>query len=500
MTARATLGAGLLLCLVGQAAAQAEPLAPQKQAHTALAIVVGSNRGPSASIAQLRYADDDALANERMARMLGMTTTVLVTLDEETRTLFPALGKPQRASRTNLSEAFATARARTREARARGQSTSLHFFFAGHGDTEAGRPFLQLDDARLWPEDLADGLSTIAADETHVIIDACYGTRFVGTRGPGGQRASLAPGFSTAVGPRWPPRTGFLTARSASGQTHEWAEFQAGIFSHEARSGLIGGADVDDDGRITYRELAAFVTQANAAVPNMKYRPQVVANPPKGDLDATLAILPVGPMALRIDARPTGHTIIETEAGVRLADLHPGPGQDLTLRLPLNMGSLFVQRLRPEAEYRIEPQAHVRLSNLQAAPPRAHARGAAQESFRQLFALPFDRDVAANYTAPTLGVEAWREEVEPSRAQQTWGWATLGVGLASTLAGTAFGISAHMLSNEADGATGLQRSELGDRIDQRNTAATVLISTGLIASAVGAGLLWWQTSQQGTEP
>src|SRR6185436_2760588 len=125
---------------------------------------------------------------------------------------------------------------------AAGRRTELYFLFAGHGDITDGRPFLQLDDAKLWREDLAELLRGAGADANHVVVDACYGAAFVSDRGPGGERDRLPSGFSRGTKAVWPARTGFLTARSSGGQTHEWAEYQAGVFSHELRSGLMGAA------------------------------------------------------------------------------------------------------------------------------------------------------------------------------------------------------------------------------------------------------------------
>ena len=47
------------------------------------------------------------------------------------------------------------------------------------------------------------------------------------------------------------------------------------------RSALYGAADADGNGRVDYREVAAFVQQANASIPNDKYRSSVFARPPR---------------------------------------------------------------------------------------------------------------------------------------------------------------------------------------------------------------------------
>jgi hypothetical protein len=454
-----------------------------------VAIVVGSNRSPSTTVPELRYADDDAIQNARTMTMLGASTTLLVTADAETRDLFPATAATGPATREGLVSALDRAYATLALARASGRPTRLYLFFAGHGDTVDGRPFLQLDDARLWRDDLAQLLRRSPADQNNLVIDACSASLFVGARGPGGERAPLAPGFSRLGGPSWPAGTGLVTARSAGGQTHEWTEFQGGIFSHEVRSGLMGAADANLDGRVTYRELAAFVSRANQAIVNHKYRPEVVTAAPGGDLDAVVATLPEGPLLLELD-RDTGRAFVESERGVRLADLHTSPGLAVRLRLPVDMGTLFVQKVDAGTEVRVA--AHpglVRLSQLEATPPRARARGAAHEAFRMLFTLPFGE----------ASVDEWHEEVTitagapPERAlpaRPGWlPWSLTGAGAAAALVGAGLGASSYVMAAQAH--DGSARLAAAPRIEGRNHAAVATGVAGLVAVGVGLAWAWW---------
>ena len=199
-----------------------------------------------------------------------------------------------------------------------------------------------------------------------------------------------------------------MTARSLGDKTHEWTEFQAGIFSHEVRSGLLGAADADRNGKVTYRELGAFVRRANEAIVNRKYRPEVVTQPPAGDPDAVFAELPDGPMVLELDNDP-GRIFVDSENGVRLADLHPAPGMRLALRLPTDLGVMYVQQVGSEREVRLEPKpGRLLLSALAPSTARARARGAAHDAFRLLFARQFDapRCGASSRRWPTCST--WR--------------------------------------------------------------------------------------------
>jgi hypothetical protein len=463
-----------------------------------LAVVIGSNESPTPSLERLRYADDDAIQNARTLTLLGVRPQLLVTADAETRELFPAVRADGPATRAAVVAAFDRSAGLARQARARGQAPTLYIFIAAHGDTDADRAFLQLDDGRLWREDLAELARRVGADQTHVVIDACQASAFVGVRGPGGDRFPLGFGFSReARGPSWPPRTGFLTARSSGGQTHEWTEFQAGIFSHEVRSGLLGGADVDRDGRVTYAELGAFIRRANELIPNRKYRPEVLTSPPGGALEAVVATLPAGPLVLDIEGKVAGRASVESESGVRLADVHVAPGSAVSLRLPTDLGAVFVALERPPGEFRVAPSpGRVVLSELVPEPVRARPRGAAHESFRRLFARPFDADAVAAFRADAV-LAAEQPAPGPSRsALRTTGSIAVAVGVAGLATGGVLLVSARQLSQDGminDRLTGVEREALNRRIDRRNRWGVITSSAGAAVLGVGLGLLLWQS-------
>ncbi|HXI59197.1 MAG TPA: hypothetical protein VNO55_24185 [Polyangia bacterium] len=483
-----------------------------RPAPLSLAIVVGSNRGPSASQENLRYGDDDAIQSARMLTLLGTQTTLLVDPDAETRELFPGERPDGPATQAAMKSAFGRAAEKISAARAAGRPSRLYFFFAGHGDLADGRPFLQLEDGRLWREDLAELLRAANADDNHVLVDACYAASFVADRGPGGQRNRMAPGFSHSTGDIWPDHIGFLTARSAGGQTHEWAEFQAGIFSHEVRSGLIGAADVNRDGRVTYREIAAFVQRANEAIPNRRYRPEVSTAPPDGDLDTVLADLPEGPLVLEMDLKPAGHTFVETARGVRLADLHPETGTAVWLRLPTDQGPLFVQQVTTDVvagapgaaaatghqsrEYQVTPNpGRMRLSALASAKPHVRARGAAHEAFLMLFSHPFDAAAVNGFRLPPDG--DGEQDVPPplsERAQRRHrlGKVALEIGvLGAALAGGCYGAATLIKGSDSHADSQTTTTGRNSWIRGLNVATWTLAGVAGASLATGAILFLW---------
>lgn len=482
---------GVVVAGIGVAAAMSFSAGVAAAASTPLsiAIVVGSNQRPSPAFENLRFGDDDAIQHARTFELLGTDVRLLVSPDGETRELFPEVRPAGPATLAALREAFDRAAGAVAAARTARVPTRAYVIFAGHGDVSGGRPFLQLDDGRLWREDLAEMLRNMAADESHVIIDACHSAAFVAPRGPGGERGAAPPGFSRGEQRLWPARTGFLTARSWGGQTHEWEEFQAGVFSHEVRSALAGGADVNLDGRVTYREIAAFVHRANEAIPNRRYRPQVSTSPPAGDLDASLASLPGGPMVLELDLEPAGRTFVETEKGVRLLDVHAAPGVAVQLRLPTNEGNLFVRHVPSGRELRLEPQpGKARASTFPSGTPRARPRGAAHEAFLLLFARPFDRATVATFQLAPAGLED-QEPPGESRLRRWGPWVAAGTGVAALGAAAGFALWSRRLENDGRDLDGRARPALNERIEANNERA---LAFGVVGAALTvAGIVWW---------
>jgi hypothetical protein len=494
----AALAAGAALAAPSLATAG---VAPAASPPLSVAVVVGSNHSPSSSLQDLRYGDDDAVQNARTLSLLGAETTLLVSPDSETRELFPTTKPQGPATQASLRATFAAVKAKLAAARAQGRHTDLYFLFAGHGDMDNGRPFLQLDDGRLWREDLAEMLRAAGADENHVLVDACYAASFVSDRGPGGQREGLPAGFSHARAV-WPARTGFLTARSSGGQTHEWAEYQSGVFSHELRSGLVGAADVNLDGKVTYREIAAFVRRANESIPNHRYRPEVSTVAPGGNLDATLAVMPAaGSIVLEMDLQPAGRAFVETETGIRLVDMHPAPGVPVQVRLPTDLGGLFVeQEATPNVssslrEFRLQPHAgHVRMSALAASTPHVSARGAGHEAFLHLFALPFDSQSAAafNLDATDAAELKWQHDYDEAEHNKSLrrkiGIPALTLGLATGAVAGGLWVSTWFVD---DNGLGKGADDHNAAVESRQRTAWILGGVAGASLITGAILMLW---------
>jgi len=282
------------------AVAAAAPAAPTKT----FALVVGVNRSMDPKIASLRYADDDAVRYRDLFRAVGGRTLTLTSLDENTRRLHPdAASDVQPARLALLTSAVDRLAGEVAEARRRGARIVFYFVYAGHGRVHEGSGSIALEDAELEGGDLVRRvIDEIAADEAHVIVDACNSYFLVLGRGPGGRRRPMG-GFVERGALAKRRDVGLLLSTSSARESHEWAAYQAGVFSQEVRSGLYGAADADRDGLVSYAEIGAFVDRANSAIRNERYRPEVYARPPARG-QALIDLRPA--LARRIEVAPGG--------------------------------------------------------------------------------------------------------------------------------------------------------------------------------------------------
>jgi hypothetical protein len=492
------LGASLLIGIAAPAHA-----APAGEVAR-FALVVGSNRPARDGLATLRYADDDAIRWTILLRTFGVDVELLTDLDASSRRLYGADAPASRsATHPEVDRAMTRIHAAVEKARAAGVHTAFFFVYAGHGDAGDGEGYLGLDDGRLLRHEVeARILSVSGADTNHVIIDACRSYYIAYDRGPGGSRRQwFAPYFETG-GSRL-RNTGFILASSPGGDTHEWEEFQAGIFSHEVRSGLLGGADTNGDGRITYAELAAFVRVANQAVRNDRYRPAILARPPSNGDDVLLDVGDARGGVVRFGPGIAGRHVLEDGVGVRWADVHPGARQHLTLALPIEHwggDGLFVESLVNDQEYQVRLGQDTDLGAITARPRALLRRGAMHEAFALLFTLPFDVTALTEATELDGGMlEAGGQASQPSIDSGFWTRRTkrvvaIGAGGGAVAAFVAAGVlqyDAARLRRNAENDTGQARATANDQISLRNRWTLVTAGGGAVLATAAAVLFAW---------
>lgn len=494
MTKRAAIAFGALVVSTGIDALAAETVvAPPAR----FAVILGVNNSVDKDTQPLRYADDDAASYQDLFRTLGARTYLLSRFDDNTRRLHPqAVAEAEDPRRPALEHVLQQVAADVALARRRHVRTVLYFVYAGHGSVEDGRGYLALEDGRLYGADLERlVVDQVRAEETHFIVDACYSVFLAFSRGPGGERRE-AHGFSSLGGLARRPGVGLLLSTSSARESHEWSEFQAGVFSHEVRSGLLGAADADGDGQITYREIAAFIERANAAIPNEKLRPDVYARQP-GKETALLDLRPGLGRRLELTGDHPGHYLIEDGRGVRVADFHNAPGQSLHLIRLASVGPLYLRLVGNGAsdEYVMDAApAVLRFDDLRPGTVAAQPRGAANDSFQLLFSLPFSQAVVDAFVWHDPDIEVEASSVSTAsrgralRRPIAFGLLTVGAvvaGLATWEVLSALDVEQQTTNSQ------VQSYNANRTINGKNDWARALYATAGAAVTAGAILLLW---------
>ena len=379
-----------------------------------LAIVVGNNGSATLGRAELRYADDDAA---KYAALFATGTPedveLLARFDADTARLFPAQAKKAVApTRVAMDAAIARMAARAKAAQEHGDSVVFTFVFAGHGDVEEGRGFLELEDGRFFREDLESLLTKIPAARAHVLLDACNSVYMLVARKPGGTRFTTPEEIERSMAARL-AHVGTFVSTSADAQVYEWSRIESGVFSHSLRSGLSGAADLDGDGRVTYAELRAFVRISAAGVPNARFRPRIYARGPGGRDDEVV----FEPRAAG-DGRKVS-LAAGTERRVTLLDADEVPLIDV--RLEKGFGTnVYVPSPEPErrtmtlvehedgkAERRVELAFSESGSSEETPAKPALAARTAGRPFELLFAVPFGPHSVAALPAEKGGEDVY---------------------------------------------------------------------------------------------
>lgn len=471
-------------------------LSARAEGQAGFALIIGVNQSLDGEARLLRYADDDAARYRDLFQALGVRTFLLATLDENTRRLHPAAASEALPPRTEiLREVVRRLADAVAQARTAGQETTLHVIYAGHGSIQGGTGSITLEDRHLTGAELArEVFVPIGARHEHLIVDACSAYLFVAGRGQGGERRPLH-GFARGGGDLLARRNlGLLLSTSSARESHEWNAFQAGVFSHEVRSGMFGAADADGDGMVAYAEIAAFIRRANEAIPNERYRPEVFWRPPaQGSMLVDLRRA----LAHRVEIPGTahGHHYLEDPRGVRLADFHNGPSQRVRLLRPEEAPHLYLQRADEQRSYLLPGSVAVLdTSRLTPEENPVGARSAAHEAFEALFALPFDVQAVTRIRPSTMG-ETLAAAPEPHARRRIIGSALLGGATLATAVGGAALLSARAIqAGIGPEATHEEVVQQNQRIGARNRVAAIAFGVAGAAAVAGVTVLLWPES------
>ena len=457
------------------------------------ALVVGHNDSDDSDLAPLKYADDDAIKYARLFGMIAERTELLVSADKEsTRAFGPQ--KAKRATRANVMAALKSLRRDMRAAKARGDKPVLYFVYSGHGNyDQEGRGYVHLADGRFTTRDMYYEVlgPTEGPYEHHVVlmVDACNAALLVNSRG-GSDRRKVR---GTSLKLEAYPNVGVVLSSSTVGEVHEWGKFLAGIFSHEVRSALMGPADLNDDSKVTFPELAAFIQSANAAVKNEIYRIKPYIRPPLSAPNMPLVSLERSrfPARIRLGKGVSGRGHLVNNELLRFADFNKADGQSFWLGIPGREGYLLVTE---DGEYIVPKGAKGDLA-LGALKKRVHTvlgkRGTDQYFEKRLFATSHDKGAAHRWLK-----DQYRESLIVDRFERKpWydnpgAWSLFGGSIVSLGAAVGFHVTAELAVTDAqDSAWFDNRKSAIDTAERNRTVATVLYSVGG-AAAVGS-VLWF---------
>ncbi|MCB9645612.1 MAG: caspase family protein [Deltaproteobacteria bacterium] len=470
------------------------------------AIIIGNNAPPAEDpqLSPLGFADDDAVRyREVLGRLVG-EVHLLTVLDAQTQRQNPGLAaSTQPPTLEALRAAVASVQAGLREA-----PGPVYLVFSGHGSSDAsGEPFLALLDRALTRAVLFEEiLPALDAPAVHLIIDACNAGAMVGARGPldeAGEAVSVPVAEATraAVVERRSlarfPSVGAIIATSAGQQAHEWSRIEAGVFTHELLSGLLGPADINGDLRVEYSEVQAFVGASNSRITDPRARPDVQAIPPARDHRMPLVALDAlpGPF-LRGKVGRLGHFFIELAGGRRYLDANLGAGQVATILLPWERQA-YLRTSDGEAELPPSDGGVVDLDDLSFRTVRLASRGSLDTALRQeLFAAPYDMAYYRGFvdSRALVPVDLAVEAVDPLALRWTWKEkAAVGLWSASAAAvvsAIVTGIAAAHTKAQFEETTLQQPAmELAARYDRLRVATWV--GAAVAAAAAGGGTALW---------
>jgi hypothetical protein len=455
-----------------------------------LAIVIGNNRSIEKGVDSLQFADDDAMKYSHFFAFIADEVTLLTRLDRESEPLYDGVATTP-PTRKSVLAALDGLVNRANELTAAGDDVVVYFLFSGHGNYDAeGRGYLHLEDGRLTTRDLFYHLIG-RSEKFHLVllVDACNAAFLVKSRGASDRRPAGQPTLELEKY----GNVGVILSSSSIGEVKEWGRYLAGIFSHQVRSALSGVADVDQDGRITFQELASFVESANKGVENPALRLTPYIRPPLSRPDLALVDFERArfPVSVELGFEAETRLTIHDADMVRYADFRLGGDYPTRVVLP-GTGAWFVAA--SDGSEWVIPAGWVgaaKLSSFEKRPASPLAsRGMDQYFQERLFSHAYSPDFAREY----LSGDYQKSLVFVRKTPQPWyrhGWAWASVGLGLALMGTGGGF-VHLANEASDEAAAAkwadEREAANDRVSKYNHWSIASFVVGGAALVTGTAL------------
>jgi hypothetical protein len=490
------------------------------------AVVIGNNAPPAHSeLPALKYADDDAIRYYHFFKQLTQDVYLLTVPDGQTQKRYPGIASAAEVpTLENLRGTVMSVREKVKIAEASGKKTTLYLAYSGHGDhAENGEPFLSFLDGGLKSENLYnDILSFLNTDYQHVFIDACYAEGVVGFRGAFDREAESrtvnvsdwekTAAYGGDAGSAY-PGLGIIISSAKNETTHEWSRFESGVFTHEVLSGLAGPADINNDGKIEYSELVAFISVANLEVTDSRGRIEIIARPPARNQNVPIVDLAAMKSVSFLVGNPSklGHFVIELRNGLRYLDANLSGVARTHIAVP-NDTDAYLQTRDKEALLSARSNRVIQLATLDLKERGYASRGGIEDALRKgLFAATYGQDyyqgfvessgfICVRFDVAPFVVDDAGEVVHPpgvsvtdvGRRAYLRPLAIFNVVLAGTTAaaGVAFGAVSLMARRDFRQSTTKEMGQVyNDRYVFFGTAAWVALGVTPVAAVVGA-LLW----------
>ena len=493
-----------MISLVAAAAVGMLATAPVVPRSTYAIIVANNQPQPGAEdLPPLRYADDDGARFYELFELFSKRVVIHSVLDAESQDLHPevtevALPPTLADVDRTLDSLFADIKA----ARQRGEQTELFFVFVGHGSAlESGEGVMHFLDGGFTRGDLFQRvISRSPATTNHILVDACNAFLFVAGRGDATDASidRAVDQYLARETMKRHPNTGFLLSTSASTEVHEWSGFRAGVFSHEVRSALLGGADVNGDGAVTYNEVSAFLNAANGRVtdPRAKLDPWVA---PPAIRQATPLVerdrAPSAVSTVRVSGEMAGRWSLEDSRGVRLADLNVAPDGPVTMLLSAKRNHVL-KGTKVEIELPSTVVSQLEADQLASRTASLGARGVSRAFREDLFAIAFGRAFYDGFrvSMPPPDLRLTATPVPDDPTTRRWiGGGLVAVGVAVLATSVAYGVMARNDASAFREGVGLTDdvTALRNRASDRQTISNVLIGVGVATGLAGTALLVW---------
>ncbi|MBN1962197.1 MAG: caspase family protein [Deltaproteobacteria bacterium] len=386
-----------------------------------IVIIVGNNHSLDSSIADLHYADDDALLYYQLFIPYADGTYLLSLLDDSSQARYSEyLNKALPPTRANLIAALADAFAQINTSHQKSNVQSeLIIIFVGHGVLDnAGKGFLHLQDSYFTRDDIFKEIISVSpASNTHIIVDACHALSMVAGRGESSTHVSLTAFSRFLSGNELEnyPNVGVLTASTNEQNTHEWSRIESGVFSFLVRSGLLGPADINNDSFIEYSEIAAFVASASSRLMQVGKEINVFAWPPARNRRIPILNFKHGNNIRLVQLGPkiSERLFLEAANGAIWAGLHPAGESPLTLALPQKI-TFFLRGVIAE---QVIPSGKdvLKVNELSMPLAQLHKRGATEQAFEQnLLSTPFSQGYYSGYVSQRPGLIAVELSQKPA--------------------------------------------------------------------------------------